>query len=188
MRLWSIHPRYLDSRGLVASWREGLLAQKVLTGTTKGYKDHPQLIRFLEFKTDNLNQYTDQKDITASLVAIGAWLKIIQEEATDRGFKFNSNLIVCKTDLLSQDRIPITQGQLQYEFGWLLFKLSQRDPVKYNLNLIENIKQDEEYVNLKIHPCFVAIEGKHMEAWERVADFEKEIKRQEKVEIPKNLS
>jgi len=30
MRLWSLHPRYLDAKGLVALWREGLLAQKVL--------------------------------------------------------------------------------------------------------------------------------------------------------------
>ena len=36
MRLWSLHPRYLDAKGLVALWREGLLAQAVLKGQTKG--------------------------------------------------------------------------------------------------------------------------------------------------------
>ncbi len=46
MRLWSIHPRYLDRQGLLAVWREGLLAKKVLAGRTKGYKNHPQLERF----------------------------------------------------------------------------------------------------------------------------------------------
>ncbi len=46
MRLWSIHPMYLDSKGLVALWREALLAQNVLLEKTKGYKNHPQLIRF----------------------------------------------------------------------------------------------------------------------------------------------
>jgi len=25
MRLWTLHPKYLDARGLVALWREGLL-------------------------------------------------------------------------------------------------------------------------------------------------------------------
>jgi hypothetical protein len=30
-RIWSLHPKYLDARGLVALWREGLLAQAVLT-------------------------------------------------------------------------------------------------------------------------------------------------------------
>ena len=46
MRIWSLHPQYLDRQGLTAAWREGLLAQKVLTGTTKGYRNHPQLRRF----------------------------------------------------------------------------------------------------------------------------------------------
>lgn len=46
MRLWSVHPRHLDRQGLTACWREGLLAQKVLTGGTRGYRNHPQLRRF----------------------------------------------------------------------------------------------------------------------------------------------
>ena len=46
MRLWTLHPRYLDAKGLVAAWREALLAQKVLAGATKGYRHHPQLARF----------------------------------------------------------------------------------------------------------------------------------------------
>ena len=46
MRLWSLHPKYLDTKGLVALWREGLLARKVLQGQTRGYKYHPQLERF----------------------------------------------------------------------------------------------------------------------------------------------
>ncbi|HKX52383.1 MAG TPA: pyrimidine dimer DNA glycosylase/endonuclease V [Nitrosospira sp.] len=37
MRLWTLHPRYLDTKGLVAAWREALLAQKVLSGLTSGY-------------------------------------------------------------------------------------------------------------------------------------------------------
>ena len=46
MRLWSLHPSYLDSAGLVALWQEGLLARKVLSSQTKGYIHHPQLHRF----------------------------------------------------------------------------------------------------------------------------------------------
>ena len=37
MRLWSLHPRCLDAKGLVALWREGLLAQEVLRGKTRDY-------------------------------------------------------------------------------------------------------------------------------------------------------
>jgi hypothetical protein len=46
MRLWTVHPRHLDPAGLVALWREALLAQAVLLGRTRGYTRHPQLQRF----------------------------------------------------------------------------------------------------------------------------------------------
>jgi hypothetical protein len=46
MRLWTLHPRYLDAQGLVALWREALLARAVLRGETRGYRHHPQLLRF----------------------------------------------------------------------------------------------------------------------------------------------
>jgi len=46
MRIWSLHPKYLDTKGLVELWRETLLAKHVLEGKTKGYKNHPQLNRF----------------------------------------------------------------------------------------------------------------------------------------------
>ena len=46
MRIWSLHPKYLDTKGLVALWRETLLAKHVLEGKTKGYRNHPQLDRF----------------------------------------------------------------------------------------------------------------------------------------------
>ena len=45
MRLWSIHPAYLDPAGLTACWRDGLLARKVLLNQTTGYRNHPQLAR-----------------------------------------------------------------------------------------------------------------------------------------------
>ena len=44
--LWSLQPGLLDRMGLLALWREGLLAQKVLLGQTTGYRFHPQLKRF----------------------------------------------------------------------------------------------------------------------------------------------
>ena len=46
MRLWTLHPRYLDPQGLVALWREALLARAVLRGEIRGYRHHPQLDRF----------------------------------------------------------------------------------------------------------------------------------------------
>ena len=76
MRLWTLHPKYLDARGLVALWREALLAQKVLRGATRGYKHHPQLIRFAETKNPP--------------AALAAFLKAVRDEAEERGYTFDA--------------------------------------------------------------------------------------------------
>lgn len=124
MRFWSIHPKYLDVKGLVALWREALLAQKVLKGETKGYKNHPQLIRF--------------KKHSAPLCAIATYLNEIWEEASRRGYNFNKGKIERSS---TQDKIPLTQGQLHYEFEWLCKKLKNRDPQRYRkLRFMEEIE------------------------------------------------
>ena len=79
MRLWTLHPEYLDAKGLVALWREALLAQKVLQGGTKGYKHHPQLLRFSETKNPP--------------AALASYLKAVHEESVRRGYKFDVSKI-----------------------------------------------------------------------------------------------
>ena len=79
MRLWSLHPKYLDPQGLVALWREALLAQAVLRGKTKGYRHHPQLERFTSHRSPRL--------------AINAYLGSIYEEAASRGYAFDRRKI-----------------------------------------------------------------------------------------------
>lgn len=111
MRLWSLAPRQLDRAALVACWREGLLAQKVLAGGTKGYTKHPQLERF-----------RDQAD---PIDAIGFFLNDLQHEATARGYSFDRTRI-----LQPEARSPlinVTTGQLDYEFAWLRTKVEARD-------------------------------------------------------------
>ena len=71
MRLWLLHPRHLDPQGLVALWREGLLARHVLHGPTRGYRNHPQLDRF--------------KAHPQPRRAIDAYLAVVQEDASARG-------------------------------------------------------------------------------------------------------
>ena len=105
MRIWSIHPKYLDAKGLVALWRETLLAQKVLKGETKGYKNHPQLIRFKQHKNP--------------VGAIATYLTAVSNESNKRGYKFDTN------------KIPVTSGQLLYELKHLKKKLKLRDPAAY---------------------------------------------------------
>ena len=75
MRLWSLHPRYLDPQGLVALWREALLAQAVLGGKTRGYQHHPQLERF--------------RALVAPRSAVSAYLKAVHAEAVIRGYSFD---------------------------------------------------------------------------------------------------
>ncbi|MFH1825847.1 MAG: pyrimidine dimer DNA glycosylase/endonuclease V [bacterium] len=114
MRLWSIHPKYLDSIGLVALWREALLAQKVLQGKTKGYKYHPQLDRF--------------KRHPYPIKAIATYLEKIWDESLRRGYSFNRAKIGPGRTRI---KIRVTKKELKAEFEWLLTKLRQRDKEHY---------------------------------------------------------
>ncbi len=114
MRLWSLDPKYLDRQGLLAVWREGLLAKKVLAGRTKGYKNHPQLLRFKAGQNPQglINNY----------------LFCILEEAQKRGYHFSEDKVRKST---TKEKIAVTSGQLEYEREHLLKKLKQRSPEDY---------------------------------------------------------
>ncbi len=142
MRLWSIDPAYLDSKGLVALWREGLLAQKVLLGNTDGYKNHPQLLRF-------------KKTINPS-GAIASYLRGVVEEANLRGYNFDKSKIVNRR---LKNQIEVTQGQVEYELSHLTQKLETRDPTK--------CLQLAGLTKIATHPLFIQIDGE-VEAWEIV--------------------
>ena len=140
MRIWSLHPKYLDAKGLVALWRETLLAKHVLEGKTKGYKNHPQLNRFKKLKTPTN--------------AINYYLAGIYTEAVSRGYNFSKEKIDWKFKKCS---IKVTQGQFDYETTHLLNKLKTRDKIKYNeVKLVKS---------LQTHPIFKIIEGE-IENWE----------------------
>ena len=142
MRLWSLHPKYLDSKGLVALWREGLLAQKVLQDRTKGYINHPQLIRFRASKNP--------------LGAIATYLRHVAAEADRRGYSFNKSKIVHKRILSA---IAVTDQQVARERRHLLAKLAVRDAA-----LQQKLLQTK---TIKTHPLFRKIPGK-IESWERL--------------------
>jgi hypothetical protein len=142
MRIWSLHPRYLDSQGLIALWREALLAKKVLEGRTHGYKNHPQLHRFKAAKrpVDCVCQY----------------LSVVYEEAVKRGYNFDK----AKIDWdFKPVKLMVTRGQIKYEENHLLKKLKLRDPSRYN-----ELKTNKEFLT---HPLFEIVEG-NIEAWERI--------------------
>lgn len=141
MRLWTLHPKYLDAKGLVALWREALLAQKVLRGLTRGYVAHPQLQRFRE-----------QADPVAT---IGTYLLGVFEEAVTRGYHFDRSKILITDGNVS---IRETRGQLRYEWEHLRAKLARRDPAW--LELIEGV------VRPQAHPLFQIVPG-GVQEWER---------------------
>ena len=142
MRLWSIHPKYLDTKGLVALWREALLAQKVLQGNTKRYKNHPQLLRF---KATNNPEG-----------AIASYLREVEKEADSRNYTFDKSKISKKR---LRAPIKVTSGQIDYELAHLLKKLKIRDKDKYKtLGLVTTIA---------LHPMFKKVSG-GVESWEIV--------------------
>jgi len=119
MRIWSIHPRYLDWRGLGALWRETLLAQKVLQGETRGWRSHPQLDRF--------------KTHEAPLHAVGLYLAEVYDESLRRGYSYNRSKILHPGEAV--EPIGLNRGQLEYEFGLLQERLMKRQPDKHRENL-----------------------------------------------------
>ena len=141
MRLWSFHPLYLDPQGLVALWREALLARAVLRGATIGYRRHPQLERFLEHSTPRK--------------AISAYLSVVHIEATARGYHFDEEKIgaVCTVQ-----RIRVTRGQLEYEWDHFLRKLAVRSP--------EHYRRWRSLRSPACHPLMRCCEGS-VEPWER---------------------
>lgn len=141
MRLWSLHPRHLDRAGLVAGWREALLAQAVLAGKTAGYRHHPQLLRFQQHSNP--------------VGAVGAFLTGLHNEAVARGYSFDDSKIIERGEGIAP--LLVSQGQLDYEWAHLGEKLARRSP------------SDAERWNLERptpHGLFQVVPGE-IEEWER---------------------
>lgn len=141
MRLWTLHPRHLDAKGLVALWREGLLARAVLCGQTKGYTRHPQLERF--------------RACAVPVAAVDAYLAVVCDEADARGYRFDRGKLAVAPRCL---RLPASDGQLEYEWRHLLAKLERRDP--------DRLAASRAIARPDAHPLF-AIEPGPIASWER---------------------
>ncbi len=139
--MWSLHPKYLDAKGLVALWREGLLACAVLGRQTGGYTRHPQLLRF--------------RNQPRPLAAIRAYLHFVCDEADMRGYGFDRSKLGARAPV---SKIRVTEGQLQYELEHLKRKLRVRDPRCYGP--IRRVKLPD------CHPLFDKVKG-GIEPWER---------------------
>ncbi|NMR20414.1 pyrimidine dimer DNA glycosylase/endonuclease V [Cellulomonas fimi] len=179
MRLWSVHPRYLDRQGLTASWREGLLAQKVLAGGTKGYRNHPQLQRFRAAGVPRAPRADgDPVGVAASATtpattrgevldvvpddvagpAVWAYLHAVLAEATARGYTFDAAKIEGPLD--PELHLEVTTGQLAYEWAHLRAKLALRSP--------DVLARWQEVTVPEAGPLFVVVPGPVAD-WEVVA-------------------
>lgn len=145
MRIWSLHPQYLDRQGLVACWRETLLAQAVLAGRTRGWDRHPQLERF--------------RAAPDPLDALGSYLEAIAVEADERGYRFDRSRID-RVSARQTEALSVTTGQLAFEWSHLTAKLAVRSPDL--LELWSGVTTPEP------HPLFHALDGP-VAGWERVA-------------------
>ncbi|MBV8544105.1 MAG: DNA lyase [Acidobacteria bacterium] len=139
MRLWSLHPQYLDAKGLVALWREGLLAQAVLAGQTRGYRNHPQLERF-----------------RGRAGAIAFYLHHVADEAEARGYSFDRSKLPRRK---FAPMIDVSDGQLRFEWQHLVAKLRERDPAR--------LLRFAEITDPLPHPFFAVVPGS-VAAWEKV--------------------
>lgn len=144
MRLWTLHPRYLDPQGLVALWREALLARAVLRGKTRGYRHHPQLLRF--------------QDHRAPRSAINAYLGRVLLDAGSRGYSFDRSKV---GPVRGSVRIRSTSGQVLYEWQHLLRKLRARNPALH--------RKWRGVTTPEPHPLFRIVPGP-VESWERRQD------------------
>lgn len=142
MRIWSIHPKYLDSKGLVALWRETLLAKRVLEGQTKGYRNHPQLDRFR--KSDH------------PLGRINQYLSEVYEESLARRYRFDRGKVDWNFETSTME---VTSGQINFETEHLLKKLQMRDTNRYEQLLQTTLVEP--------HPMFLVVNG-GIESWEMV--------------------
>ena len=144
MRIWTLHPKYLDPQGLVALWREALLARAVLRGETRGYRYHPQLVRFQAH--------------AAPRSAINAYLGCVFVEAESRGYSFNRRKL---GPVRGNPSIGSTAGQLHYEWQHLMSKLRARSPSIY--------RRWRSVALPESHPLF-SIRSGAVELWERRHD------------------
>jgi Pyrimidine dimer DNA glycosylase len=144
MRLWTVHPKYLDAKGLVALWREGLLAKAVLEGKTEGYRHHPQLQRFREHRQ--------------ALPFLCEYLRAVLIEAETRGYAFDAAKLPRRKAAVAA--LPESRGQLEYEWRHLLAKLERRDPERFER--LAPLKRPRP------HPLFRIVRGE-VKSWEVVS-------------------
>jgi pyrimidine dimer DNA glycosylase len=119
----------------------GVAGAESFARQTRGYKNHPQLLRFSEMENPP--------------AALAAYLKAVHEESVRRGYNFDGSKIGAQR---SRRKIRETRGQLLYEWKHLKRKFKKRDS-----------KRSRDFASVKIpapHPLFEMVSGE-IRAWEK---------------------
>ena len=145
IRLWSLHPRYLDWKELGADWREGLLGQAIIQGRTRGLRNHPQMKRFKAHRDP--------------VAAIGFYLQEVHREATWRGYNYDYSKILKPVEAIAP--LDLTSDQLRYELALLSERLGRRD-LEWLMMIEAEYGEDPPLP----HPLFRTVEG-DVEPWEK---------------------
>lgn len=145
MRIWSIHPVNLDTKGLCGAWRELLGAIKSCDPSV-GYSRHSQLIRWRN-ATDSIEMMRN---------ALAHYGLTLYQEAKRRKYHFNVNKL--KPYLIAPKPIlPVNVGQFEYEWEFLRKKCLTRNP-------------DWVMIKKEVNPMFVLRDG-GIEPWEHIKEL-----------------
>ena len=139
MKLWTFHPRYLDTCGLTGLWREAIMAQniliKLMQGKLVGYTNHPELNKI--------------RNIGESIFwegAIRVYLDEIYKESVLRKHSFNQYKIRASRGFLLNVEIWLSEEQLRQEEETIKERMAVRSPGRY---------QEVKDLQFEPHPLFI---------------------------------
>ena len=150
MRIWTLHPRFLDRQGLLGQWREALQAKNALLDPhhSSNVCHERQLRRFKAAKIQALS-------------CMGVYLHAVADEMILRGYKPNVSLIPYYVGTPSL--IPVTQGQVNFEIAHLMAKLTERDPSR-----LLPLSKIRVLMSNQLNPIFKEVGG-DIESWEKIS-------------------
>lgn len=161
MRLWTIHPSFLDQKGLCGLWRETLVGLKALEkGPGAPWYNHPQLARFKVYPN--------------GLAMLAEYAEHVLDEGHKRGYNFNTALLEPYLELYEMNFdgcIMVTKGQFDYEVEHFIRKLASRDEMRYQLYMEKMGPRSLYQPKIEVfvpNPVFRIVDGP-IEVWEKVS-------------------
>lgn len=157
MRLWTIHPKYLDGKRLTSQWKEGIqmmhiwkeIGENPEPAKRLGYVSHPQVRRLSNLLV---------ADSGLISLLLHQHLTAVHEESVQRSYSFNKKLIDdLAPDCKNAPKVYVTMGQVAYEFALMATK---------NNEWSQKVAIDPYML---CNPIFQVVSGS-IESWEKTKD------------------